>query len=591
MSTDPKPNYGAIYRRLLGYSRPHWKIFMLAVLGMMMFASVDVAFMRLIQPMTDGSFVQRDPETVRLIPWAIMGLFILRGCAHFMAVYGMAWVTQRVALKLRSEAFEQLLHLPVSHYDKARNADLLVRLTYHVNQIADSVTSVLNALIKDGLTVIGLLWLMFYYSWKLTLVTLVLAPVVAISVRYVGRRFKLINQRLQKSMGTVTHAADEAITGRRVVKIYGGEAVEVARFLTVGNSIRQQSMKLVASSAGSSSFVQLMAAMAISLIVYLASQPDMLREMTPGTFMSFLGALLMMRMPLNALTGLNERLSRGLVAAADLFKFLDAPRENAGGKMPLVRARGELRFENLHFAYDEAAKPALNGVTLEVPAGKTVAFVGQSGSGKSTLLSLLPRFYDPGQGRILLDGHDLREYPIADLRRQIALVDQNVMLFNASVAENIAYGMGEITEARIIDAAKAAYAWDFIAKMPEGLRTQVGQNGVMLSGGQRQRLAIARALLKDAPILILDEATSALDTESERYIQAALEKLVVGRTTLVIAHRLSTIQNADLIVVMREGRIVETGTHAQLLTLDGAYAALHRMQFAESPTAADETLA
>lgn len=575
------PGSAALYRRLLRYSAPHWKVFLLAVAGMVLFAGTDVAFMRLMQPMIDGSFVERDPEIIRIIPWAILGLFVLRGLSNFMSAYGMAWVSQRVVLKLRGEVFEQLLHLPVSHYDKTRNADLLVKLTYHVNQVSDSATGVLTSIIKDGLTVIGLLWLMFYNSWKLTLIVLALAPFVSFSVRYVGRRFKVINQRLQQSMGSVTHAADEAITGRRVVKIYGGERAEIERFNRVGNYIRQQAVKLVASSAGSAGFVQLMAAMAVSLIVYLATQPEMLREMTPGTFVSIIGALLALRMPLNSLTTVNERLSRGLVAAADLFLFLDAPREAAGGTRPLARARGEIRFEDVRFAYGADGKQALNGVTLDVPQAKTVAFVGRSGSGKSTLLSLLPRFYDPTQGRILLDGHDLRDYPIADLRRQIALVDQNVMLFNATVAENIAYGMQAVDEARIIEAAKSAYAWDFIEKLPQGLKTPVGQNGVMLSGGQRQRLAIARALLKNAPILILDEATSALDTESERYIQAALEKLVAGRTTLVIAHRLSTIQNADLIVVMGEGRIIETGTHAQLLVREGAYAALHRMQFAE----------
>jgi ATP-binding cassette, subfamily B, bacterial MsbA len=570
-----------LYRRLLRYSAPHWKVFLLAMLGMVLFAGVDVSFIRLVQPMIDGSFVERDPDTIRMIPWAIMGLFILRGVAHFMSVYGMAWVSQRIVLQLRNEVFEQLLHLPVSHYDKSRNADLLVKLTYHVNQIAESGTSVLTAMIKDGLTVIGLLWLMFFHSWKLALITLLLAPVVAWSVRYVSKRFKTINERLQHSMGSVTHAADEAITGRRVVKVYGGEASEVRRFAQVGNYMRQQGMKLAASSAGSSSFVQLMAAMAISLIVYLASQPDMLREMTPGTFISFLGALLAMRMPLNALTGINERLSRGLVAAADLFQFLDAPRENPGGTRALARARGEILFEDVAFEYLPGGKRVLSEINLAVQPGQTVAFVGKSGSGKSTLLSLLPRFYDPTVGRIRLDGYDLRDYPLADLRRQIALVDQNVMLFNATVAENIAYGLPELDEARITAAAQAAYAWDFIEKLPQGLKTPVGQNGVTLSGGQRQRIAIARALLKDAPILILDEATSALDTESERYIQAALEKLVVGRTTLVIAHRLSTVQKADRIVVMSGGRIIESGSHAELLAREGAYAGLHRMQFAE----------
>lgn len=579
--TSGKPDSAALYGRLLRYSKPHWQVFLLAATGMALFASTDVAFMRLMQPMIDGSFVEKDPAIIRVIPWAIMGLFLIRGVAGFMSSYGMAWVSQRVVLKLRGEVFDQMLHLPVSHYDKTRNADLLVKLTYHVNQVSDSGTSVLTAIIKDGLTVFGLLWLMFFNSWKLTLIVLALTPFVAFSVRYVGKRFKIINQRLQQSMGNVTHAADEAITGRRIVKIYGGEKSEIDRFYKVGNYIRQQSVKLVASAATSTAFVQLMAAFAISAIVYFATQPDMLREMSPGTFISVIGSMLALRAPLNNLTNINDRLSRGLVAAADLFAFLDAPRESTGGKLKLWRGKGDVRFEDVKFAYTEGGKQVLEGVTLDVPHGKTVAFVGRTGSGKSTLLSLLPRFYDPTSGRVLLDGHDLQDYPVHDVRRQIALVDQNVVLFNATVAENIAYGDPRPDEARLIEAAKAAYAWDFIEKLPNGLKSEVGQNGVMLSGGQRQRLTIARALYKNAPILILDEATSALDTESERYIQAALEKLMVGRTTLVIAHRLSTIQNADLIVVMKDGRIIESGTHAQLLVAEGAYAALHRMQFAE----------
>ena len=574
------PDNWVIYRRLLRYSAPYWRVFLIAVFGMVLFAAVDTSFIRLIQPLTDGSFVKRDPEIMRLVPWAILGLFILRGIAGFLSAYGMAWVSQKVVMSLRGEVFEHLLRLPVSHYDQTRNADLLVKLTYHTNQVADSATGVLTAMIKDGLTIIGLLWVMFYMSWQLTLVALLVAPFVAFSVRFVSRRFKIINKRLQDSMGGVTHVADEAITGRRVVKIYGGEAYEAERFGTVSEFIRRQSLKLVASSAGASGVVQFIAAIAVAMIVYLAISGDLLRVPSPGTFVSFMGALLAIRAPLNALTGITERLSRGLVAARDLFQFIDTPAEQPGGTRALTRARGELRFENVEFHYGGAETPALNGVTLDIKPGQTVAFVGRSGGGKSTLLSLVPRFYDPTEGRVLLDGHDVRDYRLADLRKQIALVDQNVVLFNASVADNIAYGVrGSVTDDQITAAAKAAYAWDFIEKLPQGLQTPVGQNGVMLSGGQRQRLAIARALLRNAPLLILDEATSALDTESERYIQAALEELVQGRTTLVIAHRLSTVQRADLIVVLHEGRLAESGRHDELLAKNGLYASLHRMQF------------
>ncbi len=579
-TTPVSPDNWAIYRRLLGYSAPYWKVFLVAVVGMILFAGVDTAFIRLIQPLTDGSFVEKDPQVMRLVPWAILGLFVLRGIAGFMSAYGMAWVAQRVVLRLRGEVFDQLLRLPVSHYDQTRNADMLIKITYHANQVAESATHVLTAMIKDGLTIIGLLWVMFYMSAPLALVALVVAPFVAASVRFVMRRFKVINKRLQESMGGVTHVADEAITGRRVVKIYGGEAYESERFGTVSEFIRKQSLKLVANSAGADGVVQFIAAIAVAMIVYLAVSGDWLRVPSPGTFIAFIGAMLAIRSPLKALTGISERLSRGLVAARDLFQFLDTTPEPAGGTRELKRAHGHLRFEQVEFHYNGADAPALNGVSLEVQPGQTVAFVGRSGSGKTTLLSLLPRFYDPTAGRILLDGHDLRDYRTSDLRRQFALVDQNVVLFNATVADNIAYGVRKsVTDEQIVEAARAAFAWDFIEKLPQGLETQVGQNGVMLSGGQRQRLAIARALLRNAPLLILDEATSALDTESERYIQAALEKLVHGRTTLVIAHRLSTVQRADLIVVLHEGRVAESGRHEELLAKNGLYSSLHRMQF------------
>jgi subfamily B ATP-binding cassette protein MsbA len=452
-------------------------------------------------------------------------------------------------------------------------------MNYHVEQIADATTTVLTTTLKDGLSVIFYVGFMFWLNWKLTSFAFVVLPLIALIIAYVSRRFRRISTRIQQSVSNVTEAVDEAVHGQRVVKVYNGQDFVRDRFADVNEKNRWLSMKIVATRAGSGAVIQFIAAWAVAAIVYFATQPGMIEQMTPGTFAAFMMAMLSLMQPLKSMGGVNERLQRGIAAGDELFRMLDEETEPEDGTRPLRRATGAIVFDNVGFSYREDT-PALKGVSLEVQPGQTVAFVGKSGSGKSTLLSLLPRFYDVNQGRILLDGHDVREYKLQDLRRQVSLVDQQVRLFNLTVAENIAYGLQpRPDEAAIIAAAKRAHAWEFIEKLPQGLQTPIGQNGQTLSGGQRQRLAIARALLKDAPILILDEATSALDTESERAIQEGLEALVQGRTTLVIAHRLSTIQNADLIVVMQDGRIAESGTHDDLLRLGGLYSALHRMQF------------
>jgi ATP-binding cassette, subfamily B, bacterial MsbA len=570
----------AVYRRLLGYSLPHWKVMVLAFLATFLFASVDAAFVKLIQTLVDRVFIDRDSFFIRIIPLVIIVLFVLRGAAAFTSAYGMAWVARRMIFTVRGELFDKLLRLPLRFYDRMPSGALVARLTYFVEQVADAVTKVLGTLFKEVLSILLYIGLMFYFNWRLALFIFVVAPPIALIIRYVNRRFRQISTRIQNSVAGVTIAAQEAVEAQRLVKISNGQAQERGRFGKVNELNRWLSLKIVATQAGSSAVIQFIAAGAVAAVIYFATQPAMLDRMTPGDFAGFLFAMASLLQPIRSLGSVNERLQRGIAAGTEIFRMLAEVQEPAGGTRPLQRAQGRIGFHGVRFRYDDDAQEALRGIDLEIEPGQTVALVGRSGSGKSTLLSLLPRFYDPTAGEVRLDGHDLREYPLDRLRAQFALVDQQVRLFNSSVAENIAYGLQPAPpEARIIEAAKAAYAWEFIEKLPEGLNTVTGQNGVMLSGGQRQRLAIARALLRDAPILLLDEATSALDTESERYIQKALETLVRGRTTLVIAHRLSTVQRADRIVVLQEGQIVEAGQHADLLGKNGLYAALYQMQF------------
>lgn len=573
--SDPTPRQ--VYRRLLGYATPHWRMFLLAIVGMTLLSAADVGLTALMQPLLDGSFVERDPKIIRLMPIAILVLFLTRGVAQLTASYCMAWVGRKVIKTIRTDLFSQYLRLPVSFFDREAGGQLIARLTYHVDQVAESTTSAIGTVIKDGLTVIGLLCLIVYLNWKLACFVLVVGPLIAGLVRIVSRRFRKLSRRIQNSMGNTVHVADEVISGHRVVKVFGGQTLEAERFEEVNEYNRRQHLKMVLSQVGSTALIQWIAAFAISAIVFIATtQPTM----TPGAFAAFMGGLIGLLRPLRNLTTVNERIQRGISAAAEIFDLLDQTPEQDTGQRVIDRVNGELVFDAVSLRYTDSSKPAVNGVDLTVPAGQVVAFVGRSGSGKTSLLSLIPRFYQPSSGEIRLDGHALEDYELTSLRRQIALVDQSVTLFNATVRENIAYGVGRpVSDEDIRQAARSAHALEFIERLEQGFDTQIGQNGVLLSGGQRQRIAIARAILKDAPILILDEATSALDTESERKIQAALEGLMKGRTTLVIAHRLSTIQNADLIVVMDDGRVVEQGTHTDLLRRNGAYAALHQLQF------------
>lgn len=569
-----------VYRRLLAYSLVHWRVLSVAVLFTAVFAAVDAGFAALVKPLLDEAFVAQNQTFIRWMPAMIIALFLVRGISAFASSYGMAWVSRRIIMTLRGQLYSHLLRLPVAYFDAVTPGQVISRLTYHVEQVADAVTGVLTTVLKQGLTILALLAVMLWLNWQLTLFAFVVMPLIALVIRYVSKRFRKISTHVQQSVSDVTDAAEESVSGQRLIKLANAQGHESDTFQTLNNRNRQLMMKVAATQAGSSATIQFIASWAVAAIIYFATTPAMLETMTAGTFAAFMLAMMSLLQPIKSMGNLNERLQRGIAAGTELFRTLNEAQEPEGGQRTLARAQGAVAFENVHFRYRPELAPVLHGVSLNIQPGETVAFVGRSGSGKSTLLALLPRFYDPSTGCITLDGHDLRDYTVASLRGQIALVDQHVRLFNASVADNIAYGQQpRPSDAAIEQAARDANAWDFIAALPQGVETIIGPNGLQLSGGQRQRLAIARALLKDAPLLILDEATSALDTESERLVQAALDRLVSGRTTLVIAHRLSTIQNADRIVVMQEGRVVETGTHPELLARNGVYAALHQMQF------------
>lgn len=571
-----------VYRRLLSRSLRYWPLLVMSVVAMVATAATEPAFAWLMKPLLDGSFVERDPTAIKWVPPLIVAVFLLRGVTSFASAYWMAKVARNVVRQLREEMFNKLLRLPVGYFDNTSSGQLLSKLTYNVEQVSSASTDSITILIRDTATVIGLLALMLYHSWLLTLALLVITPVVTMLVIHVTRRLRKISRRIQGTMGAVTHVVEELIEGHRVVKIFGGEDYESRQFARVAAKHMGLQLKMASTQAANVPIVQLLVAMALSAIIYVATLPGVLETISVGTFMSFITALLLLLQPLRRLTMVNAQLQKGIAAGESIFELLDAEEEPDTGTRALRRARGAIEYRDVRFAYSADKGEVLKGVSLRVEPGETVAFVGRSGSGKTTLVNLLPRFYPLQAGRILLDGVDIRDYRLADLRAQIAYVGQHVTLFNDSIAKNIAYGrLEDVPPERIREAAEAAHALEFIEALPEGFDTLVGDNGVLLSGGQRQRLAIARALLKDAPILILDEATSALDTESERYIQAAIENLRRHRTTLVIAHRLSTIERADRIVVLHEGEIVESGTHAELLARGGQYANLYRLQFHE----------
>ena len=570
------------YRRLLRYVFVYKKIFVLALLGMAVAAATETGFAMLMKPLLDGTFVEKDPDIIRIIPFALLGIAVLRGIAGFVASFGMSWVARNVIRDLRSQMFQRMLRKPISYFDSIAAGQLISKLIYDVEQVASASTQAVTVLVRDVLTMIGLLGWMLYLSAPLVLVFAVIGPVVVLTIRFASKRFRLLSRRVQASMGDVSSAANEAVQGQRVIKIFRGERYEDQHFQRVNEYNRRQNLKNDATKITNVSVVEFLVAVAISAIVYITTLPGMLENITAGTFMSFITAMSLLVQPVKRLTTVNAALQKGIAASQSIFALLDAPAEKNTGTRHLNQVRGEVAFRHVSFAYPGSQGLALRDISFHTPAGKMIALVGRSGSGKSTLVSLLPRLYDPDNGAIFIDGYDIHDCTLESVRDQIALVSQDVTLFDDTIAKNIAYSrLDEVSREAIIAAAEAAHAMEFIRQLPEGLEAKVGENGSLLSGGQRQRIAIARAFLKDAPILILDEATSALDSETEQHIQRALDKLMQNRTTLVIAHRLSTIERADTIIVMDAGVIVETGTHAELLAHDGYYARLYRMQFKE----------
>lgn len=553
-----------------------------AVMALIINAISDTFMLSLLKPLLDDGFGKADSHILIWMPLAVIGLMVLRGLSGFISNYCMSWVAGNVVMNMRLRLFNHMMDMPVSFFDQQSTGTLLSRITYDSEQVASSSSGALITVIREGASIISLFVMMFYYSWQLSLILVVITPIVSFSIRMVSKRFRIISKRMQNTMGLITTNVEQMLKGHKEVLIFSGQKVENERFNNVNNHMRQQGMKMVAASSVSDPLIQFIASLALAFVLHAASFPSVMETLTSGTITVVFSSMIALMRPLKSLTNVNAQFQRGMAACQTLFSILDMETEKDEGSVEIERVKGDIAFEHVTFTYPGKDKPSLHDVSLTILAGHTVALVGRSGSGKSTIANLLTRFYDIHQGQILLDGTDLREYKLASLRSQMALVSQNVHLFNDTIANNIAYARQDKYSRRQIEtAAHMAYAMDFIGKMDQGLDTMIGENGILLSGGQRQRIAIARALLRDCPILILDEATSALDTESERAIQKALNALQKNRTSLVIAHRLSTIEKADEILVVEDGRIVERGNHAQLIVRQGVYAQLHRLQFGQ----------
>lgn len=569
------------FKRLMSYAKPYKVGFIAAIIGMLGYAGIDTLFFSKLQALIDDGLTGANPDFMKWAPLFVIACFIVRGICHFVGNYCLAWVGNNVVADLRQKLFEHIMVLPVSYHDNESTGTLISKLTFDTEQVLQATSKALLTLVQQGAFVIGLLIVMFFNSWELSAIFLLITPIIAVIVTVVSKRFRKVSRNIQNAMGKVTSAAEQTFNAHKVVLTFDGQQREFDRFDNINKHNRQQRMKLVATKSVSVPLIQIIASFALAFVLYVANLDSMKATLTPGVFITVITCMTMLLRPLKLLTTVNSDFQNGMAACVSVFAVLDQEKEKDIGDTALEKAQGYIAFEEVDFSYKKDNHRALKRMSFEAKPGETIAFVGRSGSGKSTASSLLLRFYDATSGRVLVDGKDITNYKLKDLRKQFAYVSQQVVLFNDTLAKNIAYGKPDATDEEIIEAAKSAHVLEFAEKMEHGLNTSIGENGALLSGGQRQRIAIARALLCDSPFLILDEATSALDTESERHIQDALQLLQKNRTCIVIAHRLSTIESADKIIVMDNGQIIEQGDHKTLIANDGAYAQLHRFQFGQ----------